>query len=134
MSAARRILVVNDDDDALTLLRHALQREFPGVTLLEFNEADQALAVLRKESVDAIVTDYRMPRISGVEFVRQLRRWDHHTPIIMLTGSDETRADAREAGVTTFIGSGSWVEIVREIRGTLEQCGFGDGRGRAEID
>lgn len=107
------------------LLRHALQREFPGVAVLEFREAEAALALLRQETVDAIVTDNRMPKISGVEFVRQLREWDRQTPIIMLTGSDEKRAEARAAGVTTFIDSGSWLEIREQIRRTLEQSGFG---------
>ena len=103
------------------LLRHALQREFPGVAVLEFSDGDAALACLRQEAVDAVVTDNRMPTLSGVEFVRQLRGWDRHTPIIMLTGSDEKRAEARAAGVTTFIASGSWLEIREQIRRTFEE-------------
>jgi CheY-like chemotaxis protein len=120
MSTPRRILILNDEEDGLVLLRHALQREFPGVAVLEFSEADSALAALRAEKVDAIVTDNRMPKVTGIDFVRQLRSWDASTPVIMLTGSDEKRKEARAVGVTTFISSGSWIEIREQIRRTLQ--------------
>jgi hypothetical protein len=44
-------------------------------------------------------------------------------PVIMLTGSEATKDDAFAAGVTTFIASGSWAEIRRAIRHTLERAG-----------
>src|SRR4051812_24647281 len=115
MSPPRRILILNDEEDGLVLLRHALQREFPGVEVLEFSDAEPALAMLRQQAVDAVVTDNRMPKITGVDFVRQFRVWDRTTPVIMLTGSDEKSAEARAAGVTTFICSGGWLEIREQI-------------------
>jgi CheY-like chemotaxis protein len=120
MSAPHRILILNDEEDGLVLLRHALEREFPGVTVLEFSDAGPALELLRGQKVDAVVTDNRMPRVSGIDFVRELRSWDAATPVIMLTGSDEKKAEARAAGVTTFICSGSWLEIREQIRRTLQ--------------
>jgi CheY-like chemotaxis protein len=120
MSSPSRILILNDEEDGLVLLRHALQREFPGVTVLEFSEATPALALLRDQKVDAVVTDNRMPQVTGIEFVRQLRTWDNVTPVIMLTGSDEKKAEALAVGVTSFIASGSWLEIREQIRRTLQ--------------
>jgi CheY-like chemotaxis protein len=120
VSAPQSILILNDEEDSLVLLRHALEREFPGVEVLEHTDGEAALEVLREKHVDAVVTDNRMPKLSGVEFVRRLRVRDRATPVIMLTGSDEKKAEARAAGVTTFITSGSWLEIREQIRRTLE--------------
>lgn len=106
------------------LLRHALAREFPGVIVLEHTDPEAALEALRVQTVDAIVTDNRMPKVSGVEFVRRLRAMNSTTPVVMLTGSDENRSEAYAAGVTTFIASGSWIEIRQRIRRTLEEGGM----------
>ena len=121
MPAPQRILILNDEEDGLLLLRHALHREFPGVEVVECTEAESALNQLHDAPVDAIVTDNRMPKVTGIEFVRRLRQWNQTTPVIMLTGSDEKKAEAKAAGVTTFITSGSWLEIRERIRMTLER-------------
>lgn len=113
-------MILNDDEDGLLLLRHALHREFADVEVLEFSEGEAALAFLREQKVDAVVTDNRMPTLSGIEFVRRLRTWDRSVPVVMLTGSEEKNAEARAAGVTTFIATGSWLEIRAQIRRTLE--------------
>lgn len=119
MSPPQIILILNDREEDLLLLRHALKREFPGVQVLEFLDAEAALETLRTTRVDAVITDNRMPRISGIEFVRRFRAWNVATPVVMLTGSDEKKAEARAVGVTTFIASGSWPDIRERIRGTL---------------
>jgi PleD family two-component response regulator len=119
VSTPQRILIVNDHDDDLLLLRHALEREFPGVQVLEFLDAEAALDALRKTVVDGVITDNRMPRLCGIEFVRQFRAWNATTPVVMLTGSEEMKAEAHEVGVTTFIASGSWGDIRDRIRRTF---------------
>lgn len=105
------------------LLRHALTREFPGVVVIEHTDAEAALVTLRALTVDAVITDSRMPKISGIEFVRRFRVGNAVTPVIMLTGSDEKKAEALAAGVTTFIATGGWHEIREQVRRTLEESG-----------
>jgi CheY-like chemotaxis protein len=117
----QRILILNDEEEGLILLRYALQREFPGVEVLEHTAAESALEVLHAQTVDAVVTDNRMPNVTGIEFVRQFRSWNQTTPVIMLTGSDEKSAEALAVGVTTFIGRGTWSEIREQIRGSLRR-------------
>jgi CheY-like chemotaxis protein len=119
VSHPREILILNDEDERLLLLRHALQRAFPGVVVLEFLDAEAALEALRAHSVDAIITDNRMPTVSGIEFVRRFRTQDTTTPVLMLTGSHEKKNEAEAAGVNTFIANSSWPEIREQIRMTL---------------
>ncbi len=114
-----RILILNDEEDGLILLRHALEREFPEAAVASFADAESALAALHRERFDAVVTDNRMPGMSGIDFVRRFRSSDQATPVIMLTGSEEKKAEAAVVGVTTFISSGNWTEIRAQIRNTL---------------
>jgi CheY-like chemotaxis protein len=120
MSGALRILVLNDDEDGLTLLRHTLSREFPDADILGYANPAEALKVFQMERIDAVVTDNRMPQMTGIDFVRHLRAAGMAIPVVMLTGSDEKKSEAIEAGVTTFISSGSWGDIRHEIRRTIE--------------
>src|SRR3954471_20592856 len=123
MPTAPRILLVNDDEDGLFLLEHAVAREFPDCAIFKCRTGPPALAMLESQPVDAIITDNRMPAMEGVDMVRLIRQRDHHTPILMLTGSEQVKSAAIDAGVTRFLTSGSWDEIRREIRKVVERTG-----------
>jgi CheY-like chemotaxis protein len=116
MGVSPRILLVNDDEDGLFLLEHAVLREFPGATILKSKSGPDALALLGTQPVEAIITDNRMPAMEGVEMVRLIRQRDGNTPILMLTGSEHMKAAALAAGVSLFVASGSWDDIRGRIR------------------
>src|SRR5207237_9872893 len=110
MVSAPIILLVNDDEGGLFLLERAVRREFPAASILKSRNAADALGTLETQSVDAVITDNRMPAMEGIEMVRLIRIRDARTPILMLTGSEHIKAAALAAGVTAFLGSGSWDE------------------------
>lgn len=117
-----RFLIVNDDDNSLYLLEQSLLREFPEAHVTACHGGAQALAAyecLAPERPDAIITDNRMPTMSGVDFARAIRTRDTTTPILMLTGGEETREEALSAGVTAFFSGVSWPELRREVRAVL---------------
>jgi len=114
-----RVLIVNDNDDGLFLLRHAVAKEAPDAVLLECKGANLALTLLESQPVDAIITDNRMPDMSGIAMVRAIRLHDPTTPILMITGSPEAEAEALAAGVTIFVGGGTWDEIRGKIRALI---------------
>jgi CheY-like chemotaxis protein len=120
MARPLALLLVNDEEDGLFLLDHAVKREFPSVETIACRSAAEALACLGRRAVDAVVTDNRMPAVTGVELVRLIRATNSRLPIIMLTGSDEKRNEALAAGVSAFICGGDWADIRRKIRGTIE--------------
>ena len=94
----------------------AVAKEFPDVIVLQCRTAAEALSILRTEKVDALITDNRMPEMTGIEMIRQIRRQDCLIPILMVTGTEQLRAAAFEAGVSSFTSSGSWEEVRRRIR------------------
>jgi Fe-S oxidoreductase/CheY-like chemotaxis protein len=67
----RRILVVDDEDDARTFLSTVLADA--GATIVEASDGDQAIDLARREKLDLITLDISMPGKDGVEVFRELR-------------------------------------------------------------
>ena len=84
MPAEQTVLLVDDDPHLLAALRRALRHEPYEVVLAE--TADAALWLLGTTAVDVLVTDQRMPGMSGAEFLTKVRAEHPHVISIMLTG------------------------------------------------
>jgi DNA-binding NtrC family response regulator len=95
---SQTVLLVDDDPRLLGALRRALRHE--PYELLVAETADAALWVLASAPVDVLVTDERMPGMSGVEFLARVRADHPHVVSMMLTGhaSVETAIRAINAG------------------------------------
>jgi len=79
------------DDQALVLhgLR-ALIETLGGIeVVIEAQDGDELLTALRRQPVDVVVCDIRMPRRSGLEVVRALRELGDMTPVLLLTTFDD---------------------------------------------
>jgi DNA-binding response OmpR family regulator len=83
------ILIVEDDERMAALLRRGLQGEGHVTVLAKDGEEGFEIAALRP--FDAIVLDVMIPRISGLEVARRLRKRGVQTPILMLTARDAPR-------------------------------------------
>jgi two-component system OmpR family response regulator len=84
--ASSKILVVEDDANLLATLRYNLQREsYDVVTAVDGVEA---LEVARREKPELIVLDVMLPKLSGFEVCRILRK-EMTVPILMLTAKNE---------------------------------------------
>lgn len=101
--AGRRVLVIDDD----THVRRTLRLFLKG-SGYEVEEGDSAQALFERLSggaVDLIIMDVRMPGLSGLDALDQLRADDRSTPVIMVSGDatlDEA-ARAMKAGASDFL-------------------------------
>jgi len=79
------ILLVEDEE----LLRAGVQEvlEIQGYKVISAPDGQQALAILTAESIDLIITDLVMPKMDGVDFVKQLREIKPDLPVIVVSGS-----------------------------------------------
>jgi len=85
------VLVVDDDEHVRRTLGRILRGRFQGKVLLAA-DAQEGLALLGKESIQAVVSDYRMPGMSGVEFLRVVKeRWPA-VQRVLLTGQADSSA------------------------------------------
>lgn len=82
--APQRILVVDDDEHVRTLLVMALMRA--GYTVSIGMDGVEGLAMLRTNDYDLLISDNQMPRLTGLEMIKQMHAEKIRLPIIMATG------------------------------------------------
>src|SRR5512135_3139231 len=90
MTRDAAVLVVDDDEHVRRSLRRVLRRT--GARFLEAPEAVTALEILAREPVHVVVSDYRMPGMDGVEFLRLVKERYPATQRVLLTGQADTSA------------------------------------------
>ncbi len=77
-----RILAVDDEEDVLDLLIQMLEPEYEVLTAFS---AEAALDILGRQSVDMLITDQRMPRMSGIELIERAKKLNPGMVRILLT-------------------------------------------------
>ncbi|MGC5628094.1 response regulator [Georgenia sp. Z1344] len=105
MTAAIRLLLVDDHPVVRDGLRAQLDAETDLAVVAVAASAEEALAVLGCEAVDVVVTDLRMPGRGGVELVREVRAHHPSVEILVLTtyDTDDDVASALAAGATGYL-------------------------------
>jgi putative two-component system response regulator len=106
MGAAVRVIIIEDNQTTMVLLRQLVSR-VERVDAVTFSNPVEAVAKLADLEADLVLVDYMMPEMNGVEVIRAIRGLARHRllPIVMITGESEraVRLDAFDAGVTDFL-------------------------------
>ncbi|MDJ0667175.1 MAG: sigma-54 dependent transcriptional regulator [Desulfobacterales bacterium] len=97
------ILIVDDEKNYTAVLSVVLQEE--GYETLTANSAAEALATLKIEDVDLVVTDMKMPGMDGLELLGRVKQQWPDVPVIMMTahGTVDKAVEAMQKGAYTFI-------------------------------
>ncbi len=98
-----RILIIEDDATFRSFLHTILRRE--GYEVREAENGETGLEMLRRESFDLVISDLRMPGISGLDLYRRLKAETISPPFILLTafGTIEEAVAAVKDGVSDFL-------------------------------
>ncbi|HEY9066417.1 MAG TPA: EAL domain-containing protein [Burkholderiaceae bacterium] len=89
-SRQRTLLVVDDEDNIIASLRRLLRRD--GYHIITANSGAQGLQRLAEHEVDVILSDQRMPGMTGVEFLRRAKELYPHTVRMTLSGYTELQS------------------------------------------
>jgi len=114
------VLIAEDQEGLRKALREALLRE--GFDVEVTRDGEEALAVLARRHFDLLVTDVRMPGVSGIDLLKRVKSTDAGTIVIVMTayGDVDMAVDAMKAGAFDFIskpfpgGIEGFVLIVRK--------------------
>lgn len=98
-----RILVVDDSSETREILQRTLSGR--GFVVLTADGVEKAVHILAEASVDLVITDYKMPRISGLDLIRHVHENFADTAIIMITGfaSIESAVAAVKEGADNYL-------------------------------
>ena len=103
MRLKRKILVIEDDLSIAGSLKKELEAEAYEVALA--TQGEEGLELAKHQFFDVVVTDLKMPGLSGSDLVRQLRCAQPNLPVIVMTafGTRETVVEANQIGVHGFL-------------------------------
>ena len=119
------ILVVEDENALVTLLRYNLERE--GFQVIEAGDGEEALLLAREQQPDLILLDWMLPLLSGIEVCRQLRRLPEtrSVPIIMLTarGEEGDKLRGLDSGADDYVTKPfSPSELIARVRAVIRRA------------
>jgi DNA-binding NtrC family response regulator len=97
------ILIVEDEPKMRRLLELNLAEE--GYTVFLAADAEAGLKSLSQEPVDLVLTDLRLPGMSGLELLQEIKRTNALIPVVVMTayGTVETAVDAMKAGASDYV-------------------------------
>ena len=97
------VLIVDDEKNYPTIIGEILHEE--GYTSLTASSGMEALDILRNESIDLVLTDVKMPGMSGIQLLEKIKEINPDIPVIIMTayGSVEKAVEAMHKGAYTFI-------------------------------
>src|SRR5271167_743460 len=97
------ILIIEDEAKMRRLLELNLGED--GFTTLSAGDAEAGLKLLRENSVDLVVTDLKLPGMSGLEFLHAIKRQHAVLPVVVMTafGTVETAVEAMKAGASDYV-------------------------------
>ncbi len=88
----KQILIVDDDQRMLDALRRTLHHQRDDWDMTFIRNPEEAWESLLQMAYDAVVTDVRMPGMTGIELLERIRRTDKtkDVPVVVLTGLNDT--------------------------------------------
>ena len=111
------ILLVDDNHDGLIVRKSLLEELGYGVQIA--CNGEEGLKLFETSTFDVVVTDYRMPRMDGVQLIGHIRRRDPHARIILLSGFVEPLGlTAENTGADSVIAKSAHepAHLVRSVK------------------
>src|SRR5713101_7027630 len=119
------VLIVEDEAPLVTLLRYNLERE--GFVVDAAADGEEALLRIAERKPDAVLLDWMLPLVSGLEVCRQIRRAPatRSLPVIMLTarGTEAERIRGLDSGADDYVAKPfSPSELVARLRAVMRRA------------
>ncbi|MDD5505775.1 MAG: response regulator [Candidatus Omnitrophica bacterium] len=124
-----KVLVVDDETPVRDLLNDLLRREGCNVSICGTGE--EALELFKKDTFDVVLLDIKLPGISGLEVLKNIRETNKGLPVIMITGfgyNEDLICKSKEFGCSGYIGKNMPVaQIITTFKQFVKNAKEGPG-------
>lgn len=99
------LFIIEDEEAHFGLMKRTILKAMPEITVHHFEDAGASLGHLHKLHPDIIITDYLMPGMTGLDFLKILEREEKDIPVIMITGQGDEKiaVQAMKLGAWDYI-------------------------------
>lgn len=118
------ILLVDDDRNLVTTLSYGLSKAMgEGTSVAICFNGSEALSLLGKQAFDVVVSDFNMPGLSGLEFLKRIRQNYREMILILVTayGTDALEEGVRQLGGGYIIKPFEPSSLVHMIKGLIQR-------------
>ncbi|MCD4743486.1 MAG: response regulator [Desulfobacteraceae bacterium] len=111
---SEKVLLVDDEKEFLEIMSERMEAR--GMQVTTATTASQALSIIEEKSFDAIVMDFQMPGMDGMEALKTIKSKKPELQIILLTGyaTVEKTVEAMKVGATDFLEKPADIEALSE--------------------
>lgn len=106
---SRKVVIIDDDPDIVKIVKADLAGEFPQIDCAEAYDGEGGLEVIEREYPDLVILDIKMPGISGLELLKEIRAHNNKLiskiPVLMLTAKNDldTVKEAVQIGADNYL-------------------------------
>lgn len=113
----KKVLIVDDEEDLTWTLTRKLSKDNKQFETLAVNSGKEALEILNQIPVDLVVTDVRMPEVSGLELLQKIKQKFPYTKVVIMTayGSSDVQKEANTRGCFQYIEKPFEIGDLKEI-------------------
>ncbi len=112
-----KLLIVDDDQTVAAILAESLQKVNDDYVVETADSGEEALEKVRQQNYQLVITDYKMPGMSGIDLVRGINKVSPDTQVVLMTayGTQELRETVDHLGLSGFLDKPFTMQQIREI-------------------
>lgn len=109
-----KILLIDDDEWIRDSLSMFFENE--GCPLITLETAEEGMEILKRQSYEIIIADYRLPGMDGLEFFRQIQKSHPGALKILITayGNKDVFSEAKKIGIQALINKPFTIKIIED--------------------
>lgn len=124
-----KILVVEDSRFVQQLIRKSIEDNMPGCEVVTASDGEAGYALFQEMKPDVITTDLLMPKVSGQELLRKIRKDDKETKVIVISADVQkaTKDELEELGISGFLNKpvagdkvNALIKLIKEAHHVVE--------------
>lgn len=115
--APKKVLIVDDEEILTWIMSKTLAKDRKRYEVLVANDCAKALEIMDKGPVDLVITDIRMPGMSGLDLLEEIRTKHPETKVIVMTayGNPDVQREANERGCLHYLEKPFKIEELRNL-------------------